>query len=462
MAKKFEDQGGAATMAPSRFERWLTSKVMTRLSQTSSAKARHAKAEGTRLKVSAPHEVHYFHQVDDGYSHLTAQLLMPLLARYDIELRCHLVCADQGKNVPEPDLLARLSRYESHLVAPGYGLVFPDHPQEPNAHHVSLATRILAAQSAEAFPEIAAKVGDALWSGDGARLDHLAETSGCAAIEHADAAVDAGNQLRNEMKHYSGAMFYYGGEWYWGADRLYLLEQRLAALGVDRYSERDLIAPRPSITLPQKRDNKAFTLEFYASLRSPYTAVVFDRVVAFAREAGVTLALRPVLPMVMRGVPATRAKGMYIFMDAAREAHKAGVPYGNFYDPIGDPVRKCYALYPWAASQGKGVELLSSFLRHAFALGVNTSTESGLKKVVEAAGLDWVAAQAHRQDTTWEALLEENRLAMYQAGLWGVPSFRLIDPKGEAVLAVWGQDRLWLLAQKLSERVNQELQGSKA
>ena len=51
----------------------------------------------------------------------------------------------------------------------------------------------------------------------------------------------------HEMKHYSGAMFYYGGEWYWGADRLYLLEQRLAALGVDRYSERDLIAPRPSI-----------------------------------------------------------------------------------------------------------------------------------------------------------------------------------------------------------------------
>ena len=91
--------------------------------------------------------------------------------------------------------------------------------------------------------------------------------------------------------------------------------------------------------------------------------------------------------MVMRGVPATREKGMYIFMDAAREAHNAGVPYGNFYDPIGDPVRRCYALYPWAASQGKGVELLSSFLRHAFALGVNTNTKGGLRKVVEAAGI---------------------------------------------------------------------------
>jgi 2-hydroxychromene-2-carboxylate isomerase len=298
-------------------------------------------------------------------------------------------------------------------------------------------------------------VGDALWSGDGARLNHLAEAHGRISAERAEAVVRAGTQLRRQMKHYSGAMFYYGGDWYWGVDRFYLLEQRLAALGVDRHPDRDLIAPRPPIALPQQRNNKAFTLEFYASLRSPYTAVVFDRVVAFARDAGITLALRPVLPMVMRGVPATREKGMYIFMDAAREAHKAGVTYGNFYDPIGDPVRNCYALYPWAASQDKGVDLLSSFLRHAFALGVNTNTDGGLRKVVEAAGLDWVAAQAHRQDTTWEAMLEENRSAMYQAGLWGVPSFRLIDPKGQAFLAVWGQDRLWLLAQKLCDAVNQ-------
>ena len=455
MAEQFKEQGGVATMNPSRLERWITSKLMTRLSRAKSVDARHAQSERARSKAGAPHQVHYFHQVEDGYSHLAAQLLMPLMARYDIELRCHLVRADQEKNVPEPELLARLSRYESHLVAPGYGLVFPEHPQEPDAHHVSLATRILAAQSPEAFPEMAATVGDALWLGDGARLDYLAEASGCASNEQADAVIEAGNQLRREMKHYSGAMFYYGGEWYWGADRLYLLEQRLAAFDVDRYPERDLIAPRPSLALPQSRDNKAFTLELYASLRSPYTAVVFDRAVGFAREAGVTLALRPVLPMVMRGVPATRAKGMYIFMDAAREARNAGVAYGNFYDPIGDPVCNCYALYPWAASQGKGAELLSSFLRHAFALGVNTNTDGGLRKVVEAAGLDWVAAQAHRQDATWEALLEENRSAIYQAGLWGVPSFRLLDPTGEAVLAVWGQDRLWLLAQKLCEVVNQ-------
>jgi len=163
-----------------------------------------------------------------------------------------------------------------------------------------------------------------------------------------------------------------------------------------------------------------------------------------------------VLPMVMRGVPATREKGMYIFMDAAREARVAGVPYGNFYDPIGDPARRCYALYPWAASQGKGVELCSSFLRHAFALGVNTNNDRGLRRVVEAAGLDWGAAQAHRQDTAWKALLEDNRQTMYAAGLWGVPSFRLLNPAGEALLATWGQDRLWLVAHTLRDALQQD------
>ena len=49
--------------------------------------------------------------------------------------------------------------------------------------------------------------------------------------------------------------------------------------------------------------------------------------------------MRPVLPMVMRGLPVTRKKGSYIFKDVAREARANGVSFGNFYDPIGKPVR---------------------------------------------------------------------------------------------------------------------------
>ena len=443
-------------MDPSPLLRWLTSRVMSRISRPTSTEARHAKAEQIRVKAGAPHRVDYFHQVDEGYSDLTAQVLERFAQRYDIELHCHLVRGQEGKNAPEPEMLASLARYEAHLIAPGYGLCFPQRPDPPEPEHVVVATQILAAQSSEDFPRVVAAVSAALWQGDDAALKRLAVAHGSASADAAAAAVSAGTEKRKALRHYSGAMFYYGGEWYWGVDRLYHLEMRLAALGVDRSPGESLIAPRPDMDLAGHTDQGRYTLELYASLRSPYTAVIFDRAVAFAQHAGVELKLRPVLPMVMRGVPATREKGMYIFMDAAREARVAGVPYGNFYDPIGDPARRCYALYPWAASQGKGVELCSSFLRHAFALGVNTNNDRGLRKVVEAAGLDWGAAQAHREDTAWEALLEDNRQTMYAAGLWGVPSFRLLNPAGEALLVTWGQDRLWLVAHTLRDALQKD------
>jgi len=53
--------------------------------------AKRAKAEKARLASGRPHQVYYFHQVDDPYSHLLAQALPRFLARYNIELKPHVV-----------------------------------------------------------------------------------------------------------------------------------------------------------------------------------------------------------------------------------------------------------------------------------------------------------------------------------------------------------------------------------
>lgn len=451
--EEFSDQGGAASANPSPFVRWLTSVIMTRLGAEQYIQRRHARAEKQRRRDKAPHRVEYFHQVDDSYSHIAAQVLAHLAERYDIELVCYLVTGPQGKNVAETDLLLQLSRYDAHHVAPAYGLAFPEHPAAPNPDLVQLASEILSAQTPADFAACAPLVGNALWTDDEATLLAVADRYGKASAEACAAKLAIGNARRAELKHYSGAMFYYGGEWYWGVDRLYHLEQRLASLGADRQPAQPLVAPRPEVSFHGPRDSGSLTLEFFVSLRSPYTAIIFQRVVDFARTSGVKLCVRPVLPMVMRGVPATREKGFYIFADAAREARAAGVNYGKFYDPIGKPVQRCYALYPWAVQQGKGVELLSSFLEHAFSRGVNTNHDRGLRQVVEAAGLSWSDAKPHLGDRDWEATLEANRLAMYNAGLWGVPSFRLLSAEGDELLAVWGQDRLWLVARKIQRQL---------
>jgi hypothetical protein len=148
--------------------------------------------------------VEYFHQVEDGYSHLAAQVLQQFCHRYDIELVCHLVRGPQGKNSPEPDLLLQLSRYDSFHVAPEYGLQFPAHPNAPDPALIALATAVLAAQDSENFVASAAQVGDALWSGDRARLQGLADSLGCAGESQREARLDSGTARRSELKHYSG------------------------------------------------------------------------------------------------------------------------------------------------------------------------------------------------------------------------------------------------------------------
>jgi len=450
---QFEEQGGAATMDPGVVRRWVTSRLLTQVCAPRRQVKRRAAAERARIKAGRPHTVVYFHQAEDGYSYLAAQLLPQLLRRYDIELKCHLVSGPQGRNVAEPELLLRLSRYDAFHIAPEYGLDFPRHDREPSPHLVMLAEGILAQRDPGDFAGAAVEVGRALWRDDEARLQRLAAQWGCADEAAREEKIATGTAHRRELGHYSAAMFYYGGEWYWGVDRLYHLERRFAELGIDREPGTPPLVPRPAVETGPLRDDGRLTLEVYASLRSPYTAISFDRAVQMARDTGVKLAVRPVLPMVMRGVPATRQKGLYIFWDTAREARAAGVPFGNFYDPIGDPVRRGYALYPWACRRGKGVELLSAFLRCAFASGVDLNRERGLRKVVEMAGLDWGEAQTVLDAPGWEGALEENRLALYRSGLWGVPSFRLLDERGEQLLALWGQDRLWLLAREIQRRL---------
>ncbi len=449
MAQQFEDQGGMATSDPSPILRWITSRFVTLLASRASLERRRARVEKKRQRAGHSHRVEYFHQIDDGYSHLAAQLLRPLLERYDVELVFHLVTSEPGRNLPEPELLLALSRYDSAVVAPHYGLRFPQGAAPAQPELVELAGRILAAAPPAEIPEIAVAVGDALWAADAAGMDALAQQYGTVAAAEASARITSGNARRAKLGHYSGAMFYYGREWYWGADRLYHLEKRLGDLGARRGENPDLICPRPEIELGPLRDDGSLTFEIYPSLRSPYTSVIFDIALDLGAKTGVNTVVRPVLPMVMRGVPATRQKGQYIFMDSAREARTLGLDWGNFYDPIGEPVRKAYSLYPWAIEQGKGNDLLSSFLDAAFCKGVNTNNEAGLRSVVEAAGLSWDVARGIVGNRDWEDTLEENRLAMYEFGSWGVPSFRLLDERGEQVLALWGQDRLWLFSREI-------------
>ena len=448
-------------MDPSALQRWVVSMFLRRMASSARVRKKRAKAERRRRKAGREHVIEYFHQVDDGYSHLAVQLLRPLLDTYEVQIVCHLVPGPPGKSAPEPELLLALSRYDAAHTAPHFGLSFPGDGGEARVRRsrskgeallLGLAQRILAGLDNAEFPDVAPLVGEALWATSPDAMAELARRHPPVDPAVAEKRLAAGDERRAELGHYSGAMLHYGGEWYWGVDRMYHLENRLRELGAMRADGAEL-APRPAVESGPHRDDGSLTLEIYPSARSPYTAAVFDAAVALARDTGVNLRVRPVLPMVMRGLPVPRQKAIYILTDSSREARALAPdkPWGKVHDPIGNPVRRCYSLYPWAESQGRGTELLSAFMHAAFREGVNTGSDAGMRQVVETAGLSWRDAAPIIDNADWEDEIERNRVAMYEIGLWGVPSFHLIGKDNETLLAVWGQDRLWLVAREIQK-----------
>ncbi len=410
-------------------------------------------AEVRRRLRGKAHEVHYFHEVADPYSHLAAQVLPSLVARYDVELVPHLV--GEADSVPERAMLAAYARKDAADVAPAYGLEFPRDAGPPDVDLTRRATRLVASLSGDTFVTRAAQVGAALWSGDRGQLEKLSQEMPRAEEDEARAAVAAGSALRKRMGHYSGAMFAYGGEWYWGVDRLGHLEQRLRELGLARdSSDVSYLVSRPGPGhLPGAEPDSPPVLEYFPSLRSPYTYISMERVYDLRRRYGVELRLRPVLPMVMRGMTVPLAKRMYIMLDTKREAEEEGLPFGRVADPVGEPVERGFALYGFARSRGREAEYLLSFARGVFAEGIDAGTEDGLRRIAERAGLVWEEAQESRSDESWREELEANRQAMFGAGLWGVPSFRLLAGDGHPEFATWGQDRIWLIEQAIQKRL---------
>ena len=121
------------------------------------------------------------------------------------------------------------------------------------------------------------------------------------------------------------------------------LESRLVEAGLGSANAPPCV-PRPHESSGEPFEEKDLTLEFFPSLRSPYSAICFDRVVALANETGVKLKTLPVMPMMMRGVKASRSKQFYILTDAKREAVYYGQAFGPIVDPIGEPVIEAFKL----------------------------------------------------------------------------------------------------------------------
>jgi 2-hydroxychromene-2-carboxylate isomerase len=385
--------------------------------------------------------ISYFHQVDDPYSHLAAQALAILAARYKVEIAVYLVGPPADWATPERAFLNEYARLDATRLAQASGLSFCSDAPAPSAAAIGAAQGAISVclVAPDCLQQIV-EIGTEFWAGS--------PTSTQTSPQAVEAAIGQGQAERERLGHFMSAMIHYGGEWYWGLDRLHYLEERLEGLGLLEQG-----APNQPIWLPPltpRMDANQIgrttpVLEFFLSFRSPYTYIATKRVKALADAYGAELRLRFVLPMVMRGLAVPPVKSRYFSLDTAREARRLGIPFGKICDPLGKPVERGYALLPWAIAQGKGYEFCLSFMEKVWSQGVDAGTDAGLASIVVEAGLDWKIAHSLIGNEEWRREAEDNRLALLELGHWGVPCFKL----GETI--VWGQDRLWVIENALRQ-----------
>ena len=383
----------------------------------------------------------FYYQVDDPYSHLLAQAL-PTLAELDVvDLELVVIPPGEQEVDPEPELRRAYAARDARELAHYFTLEFPDGPVHPSDAAIARGVAIMLVDRPVLEQLRAAQaVGAALWAGDDGQLATAEATWGASSEPPGDRLAANYASLR-KRGHYQGGMIHLGGKWFWGIDRLNYLERHLGAKAplVTRRPDRSRPVPEQ---LPTDEAGNVI-LEMFFSFRSPYSYLALERVSELTEQFPVALRIRPVLPMVMRGMDVPLTKRMYIVRDAKREADRLGIPFGRICDPVGRGVERCIAVFEYADEQGCGAEFAQAAARGIWSEARDVNDDKDLRVIVESVGLDWAAACARIESDGWKQLAEKNRVDLFEMGLWGVPSFRLGD------YTAWGQDRLWIIVDRI-------------
>jgi 2-hydroxychromene-2-carboxylate isomerase len=429
----------------------LRLRVLGMMIRPGTQRLRRRLAELRRRVTRRPHQVSVFLALDDPYSYLLSLYLRDLGDGYDVELDIRLAQACGDAFRPFPELLGQYAERDCERLARELGVPFLDKGRAPPVEHRRALVEALAGISGRAEFEAELLQDIAYyWRGDTEAVARRA--SDVKPSEAGKRLLEQGREHLVALGHYNTATLHYGGEWYWGIDRLHYLVDRLEQLGLRRASASNarLLSLRRVMqaSLPVARPSTASrlpVLELFHSFRSPYSYLSLRRVFAIADAFGIRLSIRPVLPMVMRGMQLPRRKLLYIAKDAGREAQRLQVPFGRFADPIGKGVERCMAVFQYSLGEKRERDFVINAGEAIWARGIDVATDKGMRKVTGRTGLFWPDVVAAMQDDAWRTIVERNRESMMESGCWGVPTLRIGD------FAVWGQDRDWLLARHLEE-----------
>jgi 2-hydroxychromene-2-carboxylate isomerase len=431
--------------------RKLRSKMLTLMFNSRVIKSKRRLIEMRRKLSGKRHVVSVFLQIDDPYSYILSHYLPSLAKHYDIELCLYLSQALGEDYQPEPALLAEYSIADCSQLARELGIPFLDKGSlPPTEYRVGLSDAVAALVGTDRFDGEFKQALEVFWRGDTAAASGLRQTGnpGGEALE----TVRRSQKLLKKLGHYNSAMLHYGGEWYWGVDRLHYLTQRLSELGLAASDSPDplleSIKQAMRVSLPIKPPSATKNLppiEYFHSIRSPYSYLALPRISEIADAFGVEMTLRPVLPMVMRGMKVPQPKLLYVVNDTCREATRRNIPFGKIADPVGAGAERCLAVYHYAETEHRARDFLANAGAAIWSEAIDVATDKGMRKVTGRTGLFWPDVEEAMKSDDWRQPIEANRESMMNGGMWGVPTVRMGD------FLAWGQDRDWMLVRHLEE-----------
>ena len=387
--------------------------------------------------------------LNDPHSFMLVQVLSDLEQRFNIRLRLFLIYEGVPSENIERKLIRSWALKDANYIAQQYGL-----------------------KSIDEYPSTKALVtGQQIWQLSPKTVEHAVKIFNQTWFDQFDFYYNTSTplinfQIKNQQRlinkgHYLPATLFFAGDWFLGIDRLIHLEERLIKLGLN-HSEATRKYKANWLTHANHKDSdnsdnsEKVTInpignsacEVFISLRSPYSYLGFEKVKALALKYNISLVIKPILPMVMRGLDMPINKARYIYFDAHREAKLANIPFGTFNDPIGKGIVNCYEVFSYAEHKGKAVDFISAAFEAIYVKNIDVTQHHVIKSICQAIDLNYSAAVEYAKEHDWQQWSDVNQTELEQLGFWGVPCFKYKNTY------CWGQDRLVQIEKAMQDDFN--------
>lgn len=367
----------------------------------------------------------FFHDPGCARSWLMLEALIAFQENYDVTIVPYLVSSPSEPYVRDLRSYYKFSFRDAQIQAKYYGLTLPQRqPSQPQIHTVLQELRDR--PKSPDWLRYAHHLGHALFCGTSIP-ESFAPVTG----------LESNEQLLHQLGNYRGGTVFAHGAWYFGVDRLHLIEKGYEALSV---GEGNTLTPKPN-ALPKIPKE---TLYFYFSFRSPFSYIALPRVLTLAATHDLPLETIAVFTPENERRPAPLRMQLSLLLDAAREGREAHVHFGRVNalsrQTHEELTSVFYGLYGDAERQRR---YLHAAMRAVWSRGVDFDAPHAWDRIQAESKLSADETQRFIKDRSWLSDARSHGEYLQANGYLNVPAFRM----GSTLY--WGYDRLTQLEAQL-------------